>query len=825
MVSEKVVVYIRDSLLKQVPEEKIVGSLRKVGISPSAIATALKKAKKDLPKSVSKAAPLQAGAAKQRQVPVVHGRNSKQTGPSQAAKNALSSKADFLHKYVSVALSKQVDSQTIRKTLLQAKYTEQQIQQAISAAQQRLGGKAGSPQSQAQRKAPLHTSATASSKQHTSSVKPTTQPGKTATLNRQQYLERYVQSALHQKVNLQAIRKVLLQAKYSEQQIQQVINTSQRKTAASVPAAPNQNIHKQQPVQPQSPAAQSPAGSSNSLEKYVESALSRSVDRETIRKTLLAAKWDNAKIQKIFDEHDKKKEPAPVKKTKEDLQNDEESIRKDKDITIKEEYHFSFMDINVKVILYQRKGEPTPTYHMIIPVISGTTNLILEEIRLKLIDQINLGTLDLAQGDFEKLDTNIQDHLIRLVAESFPHVDENTQRFLVSYLISRVLGLGIVEIIKADDALEEIVINNSVVPVYVYHKKWGWCKSNQFMEDDDHILHLESMTGRKIGREITTLEPLLDAHLPNGDRVNATLKEVTADGPTMTIRKFSNDPWTITKFLKTRTMDYSTAAIIWLAIQFEMSMLVVGGTASGKTSCLNVLTHLIPPSQRVITIEDTREIRLPKYMHWVPMISRPANAEGKGGVEMEDLLVNSLRMRPDRIIVGEVRKKEQAETLFEAIHTGHSVYATFHANDATEAIVRLTNPPVSVPKTMMPAISLLVVQYRNRRSGLRRTFQVAEITKSGDANVLYQYNAKDDKMEQANKSVSLFENLQLYTGNSYDEINEMVEEKIKVLKYLVEHDMNTIQEVGNVMALYYAEKDYLFKEYINKNKKIGVENQ
>jgi len=551
--------------------------------------------------------------------------------------------------------------------------------------------------------------------------------------------------------------------------------------------------------------------------------IARKVNKEKLKELVIKSGWKKEQVEKVFDEIENKKE----KKTEVDiekkiqLQKSEKEIKSNPNVKILEEYDFKFRDMQINVIIYSEKGKPNTFYHMIIPMISATTDLILEEIRLKLIDQINLGTLELASGDFEKLDTQVQNLLIKLVSESFPHGDLATQKFLASYLISKVLGLGIVELIKADENLEEIVINNSEKPIYVYHKKHGWCSTNEYLRTDDDILQLAQMTGRKIGREITTLVPLLDAHLPNGDRVNATIKPVTAMGPTMTIRKFTADPWTITKFLKTKTMDFNTAAIVWLSIQYELSILIVGGTASGKTSALNVLTNLIPPDQRVISIEDTREIRLPKFMHWVPMVSRAPNPEGKGGIEMEDLLVNSLRMRPDRIIVGEVRKRVQAETLFEAIHTGHSCYATFHANNAEEAIIRLTNPPVSVPKSMMPAVSLMLVQFRNRRTGLRRTFQLAEVTKLGDVNIIYQYDAKTDTMQAANKSTTLFETLALYTGNTIDELKAMMQEKIKVLKYLVNKDITSVEGVGKVMSLYYTEKDYLMNDIIGKNKDIG----
>ena len=392
-----------------------------------------------------------------------------------------------------------------------------------------------------------------------------------------------------------------------------------------------------------------PASPEEQLRDYIIREINKSVPLESIGGALLKNGWRNDQIQPIFDSLKIMTRPTEGVSIR---TNEIDDVMKRNDIKILDKYDFKFMDINVKIVVYSEKAKPTTTYHMIMPAISDTTHLILEEIRLKLIDQVNLSTFDISEGDYDKLDEKIKLLLKKLLIESFPHIDVATQKFLISYLISRILGLGVVQIIKADENLEEIVINSSDEPIYVYHKTWGWCLTNQFLKNQDEIIHIASMTGRKIGREITTLTPLLDAHLPNGDRINATLKPVTAYSPTITIRKFSNDPWTITKFLQTRTMDYNTAALIWLAIHYELSALVVGGTASGKTSCLNVLTSLIPPNQRVISIEDTREIRLPKYMHWVPMVSRAPNPEGKGGIEMEDLLVNSLRMRPDRIIVG-----------------------------------------------------------------------------------------------------------------------------------------------------------------------------
>ncbi len=311
------------------------------------------------------------------------------------------------------------------------------------------------------------------------------------------------------------------------------------------------------------------------------------------------------------------------------------------------------------------------------------------------------------------------------------------------------------------------------------------------------------MIGRNVGKEITALNPLMDAHLKSGDRVNATLEPISTRGNTITIRKFAKDPWTISKFIQAGTISVDGAAFLWLCMQHELSVLIAGGTGSGKTSMLNVLSNFLPANQRVISIEDTRELVLPGELHWVPMETRLPNPEGKGGVEMLDLLVNSLRMRPDRIIVGEIRRRAEAEVLLEAMHTGHSVYATIHANNAEEVIIRLTNPPIGIPKPMISSLGLICVQNRNRRTGKRRTLQIAEILPSGDPNVILQLNAKDDILEKLNESKIIYRRLQMYTGLSVEQIQEDLAEKKSILQWMIDSKLFDIEAVGKVMSHYY----------------------
>ncbi|MBI4738187.1 CpaF family protein [Candidatus Woesearchaeota archaeon] len=449
-------------------------------------------------------------------------------------------------------------------------------------------------------------------------------------------------------------------------------------------------------------------------------------------------------------------------------------------------YHFLVNKIPITVTIHQKAGEFISTYDIDISTISEHTKVVLEKIRGELVKEVNLGIIDIV--DIKKKDqveSKFRETIDLLVHKYFPEVDDKTADFLITYLIQKSLGLGNIELLLADTKLEEIAINSADEPVYVYHREFGWLHTNIFLENEDQTRHYASMIGRRVGRQITLLTPLMDAHLASGDRVNATLMPISMRGNTITLRKFASKPWTITDFIKTKTINPQAAALIWQGVQYELSTLISGGTATGKTSMLNVVANFFPPNQRIISIEDTREIQLPTFLHWVPMTTRLPNPEGKGEVSMLDLLVNSLRQRPDRIIVGEVRRKREAEVLFEAIHTGHSVYATVHANDTRETITRLTNPPIEIPKTMLPAISMIIVQYRNRRTGIRRTFQVSEILDDGDANVLLQLDLKRDVFSRVNKSRAIMDTLETFTGMTPLMMKKDALEKEAVLKWMV----------------------------------------
>ena len=532
---------------------------------------------------------------------------------------------------------------------------------------------------------------------------------------------------------------------------------------------------------------------------------------------------NNANIKKVSIKSLESKKDKNNKKVK--SANTEFDVDATNADVILDNYEFRSDRIPISITIIKKRGEFVPIYTLQISVISKTTEMILEKVRLELIRRVSLGAEDI--GNMKKTDL-VEDKFNQLIDilidKYFPDSDVETINFLRAYLKINSLGLGNLELLMNDENLEELVVNQASEPAWVYHKKYGWLKTNVYLKSEEQTRHYASIIGRKVGRQITVLTPLLDAHLGSGDRVNATLSPVSTNGNTITIRKFSKDPWTITKFVKTRTIVAEAAALIWTAIQYELSALIAGGTASGKTSALNVFANFFPPNQRIISIEDTREIVLPKFLHWVPLNTTLPNAEGKGEINMGDLLINSLRMRPDRILVGEVRRKRETETLFEAIHTGHSVYATFHANSAKETVERLTNAPLEVPPIMLPAISLIIVQFRNRRSGKRRTFQIAEILPNGTANVIMQYDIKKDVLVKVSKSKGLYDNIALFTGLTDAEISKELADKVKVLNYLVKKNIDDVDGVGRIVAEYYTNKEGLMK-YVNTNKDFPLASQ
>ncbi|MFH0835174.1 MAG: ATPase, T2SS/T4P/T4SS family [Candidatus Micrarchaeota archaeon] len=455
--------------------------------------------------------------------------------------------------------------------------------------------------------------------------------------------------------------------------------------------------------------------------------------------------------------------------------------------------------------------------------IKDATSVALNYLKEKIIESIQIKISEILDPrEAENIKQRLITRAHALVQQELSGLSKEEENVIVGRLVQDMVGLGEIEFLLSDENLEEIVVNCSREPVWVYHKKYGWLKTNIVIPTEEQIHNYASIIGRRIGKQVTNLNPLMDAHLLSGHRVNSTLFPISTKGNSITIRKFAKDPWTIIRLMENNTINSEVAALVWLGVQYEMNVLVAGGTASGKTSFLNSILAFTPPNQRLISIEDTRELQLPEFLHWTPMVTRQPNPEGKGEVTMLDLIVNSLRMRPDRIVMGEVRRQNEAEVLFEAMHTGHAVYATLHADTSNQVRQRLISPPIELPESMLGALHMIVVQYRQRRTGMRRTYEVAEVVPKEDSvsmNVIYKWDPRSDKILPVEKAHRLLEDLSLHTGMTSKEINDDLKDKRAVLEYVRSKGINNVDEVGKIVGWYYRDPERVLSS-VEKKKSL-----
>ena len=329
-----------------------------------------------------------------------------------------------------------------------------------------------------------------------------------------------------------------------------------------------------------------------------------------------------------------------------------------------------------------------------------------------------------------------REELMVLIEDQVNREETNIPRVerlvLAREIYDEVVGLGPLEPLLADPEITEIMVNG---PKRVYIEKKGKItESGVKFRDDDHVMHIINRIVSPLGRRVDEASPMVDARLKDGSRVNAIIPPIALTGPTVTIRKFSRDPITAKNLLQFGSINGAMIAFLEACVKGKLNILVSGGTGSGKTTFLNVLSGFIPENERIITIEDAAELQL-KQKHVITLESRPANVEGSGVINIRDLVRNSLRMRPDRIIVGEVRSGEALDML-QAMNTGHDgSISTGHANSPRELISRLETmvlmagmelPVKAIREQITSALDLIVHQER-MRDGSRKIVSITEV--------------------------------------------------------------------------------------------------
>jgi len=301
-----------------------------------------------------------------------------------------------------------------------------------------------------------------------------------------------------------------------------------------------------------------------------------------------------------------------------------------------------------------------------------------------------------------------------------------------SDIADEVVGYGPIEPLLEDPDITEVMVNGTRK---VFFEQSGVLHlSNRVFRDDEHIMRIIEKIVVPINRRVDESSPMVDARLPDGSRVNAIIPPLAVDGPTITIRKFARDPFTVEDLVSFGTLIPEMVTFLQACIRTRLNIVVSGGTGSGKTTMLNVLSSFIPPTERVVTIEDPCELQM-RQRHIIRLETRPPNVEGKGMVTQRDLLRNSLRMRPDRIIVGEVRAGEAFDML-QAMNTGHDgSLTTAHANAPRDAIARIENMvlmaglelPIRAIREQLASALNLVVHVNRMSDGTRRVTHVTEV--------------------------------------------------------------------------------------------------
>jgi flagellar protein FlaI len=389
---------------------------------------------------------------------------------------------------------------------------------------------------------------------------------------------------------------------------------------------------------------------------------------------------------------------------------------------------------------------------------------------------------------------------------------ENVAWSKILYYVERdMVGFGPMDPFMRDPAIEDISLDGLKKPVYIFHSKYESMPTNVVLENeqdlDDLIVRLVHISGK----HVSTAFPVVDATLPGRHRLMATYrKEVTPFGSTLTIRKFRTDPVTIVDMLNYGTLNPEIAAYLWYMMENRLSAIVVGATAAGKTTLLNSLASMIRPGTKIVTIEEVQEMNL-AVDNWVPMISRPSyglSSEKIGEVSLFDLVKASLRMRPDVLVVGEVRG-EEAYVLFQAISTGHGGLCTVHAEDVRSALKRLTSKPMDVAPSYIPFLDLAVVSRRvllpggDRLRFGRRLIAVEEIVDLDQQVRVVEWNsAKDDYITRFEDSVKI-KKIAEFRGVKPAEIISEIKRRQVVLKWLQKRNLRHYTDLQRVFTDYY----------------------
>lgn len=456
------------------------------------------------------------------------------------------------------------------------------------------------------------------------------------------------------------------------------------------------------------------------------------------------------------------------------------------------------------------------TYIVLEPVLTDPEKELLSELKQLLFETLDINTKDISKEEAGiKLRAAATDVILDFGIKLNP-----VQREIILYNMHKeFLGDGLIDAIMHDKYIEDISCDGVHTSLFVYHSNYESMKTTLSYNNAEELDSFVTKLAQRSGKYISIAQPILDSTMQDGSRIQMTLgQEVTAHGSTFTIRKFKDEPITPTDLIEWRTFAPLSIAYIWLCVENGKSAIFAGGTASGKTTALNAISLFIPPLSKIVSLEDTRELKLP-HPNWIPSITRDSfDTSGRGEINMYELLRAAMRQRPEYIIVGEVRGKE-CQTLFQAMSTGHTTYSTTHADSVASVVHRIENPPMDVPRNMLSALDFICVQVQGRVGGkrIRRNKQIVEIldidprTNELITNEVFKWRSATDEITYSGKSY-LLEEIMEAKGWSENRMREELKRRQEVLEWMRIKKIRHYKDVAKILISYHRDPESVIEK-------------
>jgi flagellar protein FlaI len=471
----------------------------------------------------------------------------------------------------------------------------------------------------------------------------------------------------------------------------------------------------------------------------------------------------------------------------------------------------------VSVHIYWDDDISEVIYELEEPLLNEIERKILSELEIGITEHVNLDVV------LEKSQDTLINYLDKtahvLLKELGRKLSEESYNRIFYYIFRDFVGLNEIEPFMQDFFIEDIECNGANTPVYIVHRVFRNLRTNLTFKHMKELASFVEKIAQRCGKYVSYASPLLDGSLPDGSRVNATYTtDVTSKGPTFTIRKFTKVPWTPIQLIKMNTLSPEMLAYFWLLLEYKCNILITGGTGSGKTTMLNALAFFIPPEARVVSIEDTRELMLPRE-NWLPSVARTGiGVQGIGEIDLFSLLKESFRQNPDYVIVGEVRGKE-AFVLFQGMSSGHPSISTIHADSIDSVIKRLETPPINLSPTLVNSLDAVIIMAhaivkKKETRRLRRVVEIIDVTPEGVAmtNIPFIWNPKDDTFYFKTES-KVFEKISERYGIEKEKLHEEFKLRTRFLFELFKRKITDFTAIQKIINEYYKNPKDVLRRY------------